>query len=803
MHPYPVKTEGSALIITLGMVFLITVLIVAFLSRAMNERKNAGVNVSRASVEILSDSAMVYVVRQLCSDVTNSTPSLPIAAWSTNNTNVPWLLPAVLSTNPAFVNLVRQSSNSDTQYTYTSTPSANGRPVGTGRWNAPQLIIGGFTSNTQLPQWIYLCRTGVVSSFNPSWTSKTSSNRAYVTGRFAFNVYDLGGLLDMNVAGYPSSLSGSTNRELLRGTLASANLTMIPGVPTIPGNSSVDSLVTNRFASSQTNYVNSVLDLASNGFLGGQLNRFVTRQDMIRWVTNSTYGWGSAIPLPYITHFTREAATNRFSLSQLTNSNPGTAVLAILGNAINNSIPSLTNTADKNAYMAPSNVLTGGIWTSQPSVKIASIGANIRAQATTNVMKVSTPYGTVAGKQARPEVVQLSIRCVSTWLGQLNPPWTSVSSSICIVPNLWSPAGSIGGNGINRLVVSFDSAAISFPKLTTNLPSFTTNLTLSGCGTPTEYPVVTQVIQGDVQKNHNSLSFSFQNLAIGLSDTNGHYYSSFGTNGTVTSPVSAILTNSLSGQLTIPTASTPLTTDSIVVNMLDPRTPRGAGATTNLSLPLPTWISYPPYPNSITDTNPVVLGRPYGSVGELGLVFADQPWRSLDFVSSNSTCTNLLDNFTGPNYPTNAPRSGVLNLNTRQLPVLAAALEGALLSPTNPAHAITRLQATNYAAGIIASTATNPLVNRAGLVALLATNNPIGSLNKVSREAPIRALADIGQTTTWNLMIDLISQYGHFNTGATNASQFIVEGEQHYWMSIAIDRRTGAIVDQQLEAVQE
>lgn len=106
-----------------------------------------------------------------------------------------------------------------------------------------------------------------------------------------------------------------------------------------------------------------------------------------------------------------------------------------------------------------------------------------------------------------------------------------------------------------------------------------------------------------------------------------------------------------------------------------PRTPRGARATTDFSLPLHQWISYPPYPNSITDTNPVVLGRPYGSVDELDLVFAD-----------------------------------------------------------------------------------------------------------------------IGQTTTWNLMIDPISQYGHFTTGATNASQFIVEGEQHYWMSIAIDRRTGAIV---------
>jgi hypothetical protein len=85
-------------------------------------------------------------------------------------------------------------------------------------------------------------------------------------------------------------------------------------------------------------------------------------------------------------------------------------------------------------------------------------------------------------------------------------------------------------------------------------------------------------------------------------------------------------------------------------------------------------------------------------------------------------------------------------------------------------------------------TDTNPVV----------LGRPYGSVDELDL-----VFADIGQTTTWNLMIDPISQYGDFTTRATNASQFIVEGEQHYWMSIAIDRRTGAIVDQQLEAVQK
>jgi hypothetical protein len=32
---------------------------------------------------------------------------------------------------------------------------------------------------------------------------------------------------------------------------------------------------------------------------------------------------------------------------------------------------------------------------------------------------------------------------------------------------------------------------------------------------------------------------------------------------------------------------------------------------------------------------------------------------------------------------------------------------------------------------------------------------------------------------------------------------FIVEGEQHYWVRVAIDRFTGQVVDKQIEVVNE
>lgn len=39
--------------------------------------------------------------------------------------------------------------------------------------------------------------------------------------------------------------------------------------------------------------------------------------------------------------------------------------------------------------------------------------------------------------------------------------------------------------------------------------------------------------------------------------------------------------------------------------------------------------------------------------------------------------------------------------------------------------------------------------------------------------------------------------------GATDLTKFIVEGEQHYWVHVAIDRFTGEVIDRQIEVVKE
>ena len=71
------------------------------------------------------------------------------------------------------------------------------------------------------------------------------------------------------------------------------------------------------------------------------------------------------------------------------------------------------------------------------------------------------------------------------------------------------------------------------------------------------------------------------------------------------------------------------------------------------------------------------------------------------------------------------------------------------------------------------------------------------------RAATIRALSAVGQVRIWNLMIDLVAQTGRYPANANNLDQFIVEGQQRYWVHLAIDRLTGKILDKQVEVVKQ
>ena len=821
LSPSLPRNEGQALVLTLCLIVLITLVAVAVFARSATNTIIENVRAAQVISAQISESAADHAIAEFLGEIVDSSVTVTNAGGLVNYMplTATSMLPSCrlalpfMQTNDDFINLIRQSipsADSMASSDNSATPSRDGRSVDASRWSAPKLISGDFSSASELPCWIYINRDG-------SLTNSASGNSI---GRFAYNAYDIGGLLDVNVAGHPNFIWNAADLSVLKGTIAGADLALIPGV------TDINAFVSWRNPSSSASsaaYVAAVVNAATNGFTGiaSGDRGFTSRQDLIRFANLGSYGISSDA-LPYLTHFTRELArpsvnesgllsmTSRFNLSQLTNATLSPTVLANLTNALSNSIQALTNTADANVYMAPTNFFAAANWATNVGVKIAALSANICAQASTNEVSITTPYGVVVGKKARPEVAQLAIQ-TTTRVNSYKNPWYDVNIDIYVAPVVWSPAG---GSGTYYLQTSFSNngglLSIDPPNQLTNVPSSfsgNTNIALTGYLTPTAYPIQMTSIGAKLQKNHvQNIYNTVGNIALGVSTTStgNHYFSSFGTNQNITSPISGMILNpTVQNPVVTPADANSTTTNQFVVNALDPRTIRGAGATTTLSTNLPSWSSYPPYPNSVTDTNPVILERPYASVGELGAVFRDQPWRSLDFVSGpSSSDRNLLDVFSAYGTPANGVRCGVVNLNTGHPEVIASLLSG---TPTTGSGTISPATASTYAASMVDSTSVSPLTNRAQLVDLVYSciiATP-GDTRKLSREATIRALAESGQTRTWNLLIDVVAQDGKFTGSPATAANFNVSGERRVWVSVAIDRITGRVIATQTEEVNE
>ncbi len=257
------------------------------------------------------------------------------------------------------------------------------------------------------------------------------------------------------------------------------------------------------------------------------------------------------------------------------------------------------------------------------------------------------------------------------------------------------------------------------------------------------------------------------------------------------------------------------------------------------------------------NSRPVILNRPFRSVAEMGYAFRGVAWKDIDFFTPESGDSALLDAFCLNELeraPDDVAVAGRVNLNTRQTPVLEAIIsgtskaEGGVLSATEAHKAAEAL--TTWTADITTSSggtlSKGPLRNRAELVGKFITTSgavlPTGGSGQINRadvpnydgskaysgyssmltsgasgvfamaadasikrrrESVMRALADSGNTRTWNLLIDLVAQVGRYPAPASTLGQFLVEGETRLWVHLAIDRLTGKVVDMQTEIITE
>jgi hypothetical protein len=207
-----------------------------------------------------------------------------------------------------------------------------------------------------------------------------------------------------------------------------------------------------------------------------------------------------------------------------------------------------------------------------------------------------------------------------------------------------------------------------------------------------------------------------------------------------------------------------------------------------------------------TDARPVMLNRPFQSAGDLGYVHRDLPFKTLDFFSETSADAGLLDVF--GIQETKPVVAGKLNLNGRNVAVMAQILRGAITRETTQA-ALSDTQAGSVATNLVSFTATNAFPGLWQLPGFLESPSYQGAVSgdlakmKTQAEAISRQLAAVTDARCWNLLIDVVAQSGKYAAQTTDPNQFIVEGERRYWLQIAIDRYTGKVVSQQIEPVYE
>jgi hypothetical protein len=210
-----------------------------------------------------------------------------------------------------------------------------------------------------------------------------------------------------------------------------------------------------------------------------------------------------------------------------------------------------------------------------------------------------------------------------------------------------------------------------------------------------------------------------------------------------------------------------------------------------------------PYPPPVP-AGYVLLNRRFENVGEFGYAYSPASTltsKTLDFASSTSHDKPLLDFFTNN---TASVREGIVNLNTRNGPVLASIISGALLhdlgSENLPTALASRDDALAAGQAIVQETTSTTLgrgpaltrgdVARLAAAAAAAVPGTIGASNE-AKQTIARALAEAGQARTWNLMIDVIAQTGKYSPGTpdlTDPTKFIVQGEKRYWLHVALGR---------------
>ena len=867
LHSRDGALKGAALIIVLAFVVLLTVLVVAYFSRTTTDRQLAQSSFNDTAADLLARSGLDITVSDLKQEIINN-PTVTTANIQPSRYGAP------LITDPTPIpNLIRRSFSGAPQSRASNVSSgaasANGRSISLARWNSHYLIpraSGTLTidstpvSSFIAPDWVLVTGQGPNSAAAPN----------AVIGRYAFAVYDEGGLIDMNVGGFPTyaSLTRPTRRFRPKHPLEENEIILVAGqAPSFTPTSQNASAGTGASFSFTPNTNHNPSSFTSNPIL---LPRGLS--------LNMSTGTISGIP----------TSPGKFTIQMTAyNSNGagnGTVILTITGLISPDSTPWPVNLARKGPVAfadltalpatpplvtptTTAGIMSGFLSTSSigkligwrnhattgqtsasfdtPLFPLASADNYAKyflgpaAPFTTSYTTVSTVVtGSGRTDQAvmnRQELLKLRrtigfsqslLQYLGTFARETNrpaPDWPKVSGINLtarfdinnlgvVIPDSWIKPGNGQGHAYGKQKHSDLGTLFGLVWVPGTFQAATRFTDPNYYGhwkyihTVTQLPATPDFFQVlYYAMNRTSVSSLSNTFTVGaalidqydtddLQDPDPNLGG--GGNGSDGNPITIIDPVGNANP-----ADYVYGMEGMSFDNPNPSNPQ------NDNLARPPFAPTPP-------PNYVLLNRRFENVGEFGYAYNPSSTtmsKTLDFASSTSPNAAILDFFT---YNTASRRAGVVDLNTRNGPVLASIIRGALLSDPGaeitPTVLVSRTDALSAGQAIVRETTNNGLaVTRrdvARLAAAGAAAVPALAGSDEKKQTIARALAEAGQTRTWNLMIDVIAQTGKYAPGTadiTDPTKFTVQGEKRYWLHIALDRDSGTVLGQQLEQVTE
>ncbi len=332
MHNHPTTHDskfapGAALVIVLSMVSLLTLLAIALLMSANFAQQRTALETATKQSEALAQTAFQTVMADLLDEMEQGASAVTENTLADDTTlrlydlsdNRESMRPTTSLRDPSLEGspLIKQSNPGQPFHSHdpaltsraSSVPThSSDFPLATAFWEAPRILPStNSLSNSNTPTWVYLTRGGAnPTAFSADMALRRSASGAtndkYVMGRYAYNLYDLSGALDINAAGFPATGGPEAELAATKGSLAFADLTQLPGM----SEEIVDALATwkHEWGNDDEDYIRRAEGAGWMSLVDND-NLFLSRQDLLRFADRNPQALAPEA-LPYLTHFSRD-----------------------------------------------------------------------------------------------------------------------------------------------------------------------------------------------------------------------------------------------------------------------------------------------------------------------------------------------------------------------------------------------------------------------------------------------------------------------------------------------------------------